>query len=149
MATTASSVHQETEWYSVYPPPRFDTPRISAEELAEIIKSKVEAVDYIVVDVRRTDFEDTFIRGALNLPAHSFYPTVSTITKLLSRIPLVIFHCNSCKETGRGPRTAGWYRAELERQGVAEAQSKALVLTGGIKEFSAKYESESALVSRL
>ncbi|KAG8809419.1 hypothetical protein FRC17_003452 [Serendipita sp. 399] len=144
---TTAAAHPEL---SNYPAPRYDTPRISAEELAELIKSsKVLGVDYIVVDVRRTDFKDTFIPGALNLPAQTFYPTVSTIVKVLSRIPVVVFHCHSCKETGRGPTTAGWYAAELEKQGIPETQSKPLVLTGGITEFSNKYQHDPILITKL
>jgi len=97
------------------------------------MKEKVAGKEYIVVDVRRADFEDAVIAGAVNLPAHSFYPTRQTATTLLSPIPLVIFHCQSCSPTGRGPRVAGWYAEELKNRGIAS--SEALVLQGGIKEF--------------
>jgi arsenical-resistance protein 2 len=92
--------------------------------------------------------QDTFVKGALNLPAHSFYPTRSTIVTVLSQIPIVIFHCSSCSETGRGSRTAGWYREELQKQGVAVTQT-VWVLDGGIKQFSALYGEDSALVSKV
>lgn len=52
-----TATDQNEPWYSVYPTPAFDTPRITAAELADLIKTKVAGVDYIVVDVRRTDFE--------------------------------------------------------------------------------------------
>src|ERR1700733_7329547 len=77
--------------------------------------------------------QDAFIAGAINLPAHSFYPTRQTAITLLSQIPLVIFHCQSCSPTGRGPRVAGWYAEELNRRKITS--SKALVLDGGIKGF--------------
>ena len=88
------------------------------------------------------------MKGALNLPAHSFYPTRSTIGTVLSRIPIAIFHCNSCSETGRGPRAAGWYREELQKQGVACTQTTVWVLDGGVKEFSALYGEDAELVSK-
>jgi len=44
-------------WHSVYPTPRLDIPRISAADLAHLVKNKKAGVDYIVIDVRRTDFE--------------------------------------------------------------------------------------------
>ncbi|KAF8605085.1 hypothetical protein BDV93DRAFT_537565 [Ceratobasidium sp. AG-I] len=137
----------ETQWHAAFPIPSFDIPRMGAEVLAEMITQKVVGVDYIVVDVRRTDFESAFIKGAINLPAHSFYPTLPTIATLLSPIPSVIFHCNSCSETGRGPRVAGWYAQELQQRGIVT--SKAWVLDGGVKEFVAKYGDNAALVLKL
>lgn len=89
------------------------------------------------------------MKGALNLPAHSFYVTLPTITTLLSNVPLVIFHCNNCKETGRGPRTAGWYAEELEKRGILATQSAARVLDGGIKAFTQAYGDDSELVIKL
>jgi len=120
-------------WHSAFPTPSFDSKRISAAELVTVMKEKVSGKDYIVVDVRRSDFENAFIAGAVNLPAHSFYPTRQTATTLLSEIPLVVFHCQSCTPTGRGPRVAGWYAEELNRRGITS--SKALVLDGGVKAF--------------
>jgi arsenical-resistance protein 2 len=89
------------------------------------------------------------VKGALNLPAHSFYATLPTITTLISHVPLVIFHCNSCSPTGRGPRTAGWYAEELDRRGIPATQSTARVLDGGIKEFIRLYGDDSQLTSKI
>ncbi len=88
------------------------------------------------------------ISNAINLPAHSFYPTLQTVTTLLSRIPIVIFHCNSCGPVSRGARVAGWYREELSRRGVPPEVSEALVLEGGIKGFEKKFGSEDDLLVR-
>ena len=44
-------------WHSAFPTPSFDSKRISAAELVAIMKEKVSGEDYIIVDVRRTDFE--------------------------------------------------------------------------------------------
>jgi hypothetical protein len=57
MAQTTASSSATSQWHDAYPTPPFNSPRISAESLAEIINKKVAGVDYIVVDVRRTDFE--------------------------------------------------------------------------------------------
>ncbi|CUA69480.1 hypothetical protein RSOLAG22IIIB_14034 [Rhizoctonia solani] len=136
-----------TQWHDAFPTPPFDTPRMSAENLAEIIQQKVAGVDYLVVDVRRNDFENVFIKGAINLPAQSFYPTLSTTTTLLSKIPDVIFHCNSCTETGRGPRVAGWYATQIKQFGITT--SKAWILDGGIKRFESLYGDDDKLVVKL
>ena len=44
-------------WHSAFPMPSFDSKRISAAELVTIMKDKVSGTDYIIVDVRRMDFE--------------------------------------------------------------------------------------------
>jgi len=56
---------------------------------------------------------------------------------LTDSIPKVIFHCNSCKPGGRGPRTAAWYQDWLDAQG--ETGSKAYILEGGWKAWMAEY----------
>ncbi|KDN35158.1 hypothetical protein RSAG8_11803, partial [Rhizoctonia solani AG-8 WAC10335] len=127
--------------------PPFDTPRMSAETLVEIMQQKRAGVDFVVVDVRRNDFENVYIKGAINLPAQSFYPTLPTTITLLSKIPDVIFHCNSCTATGRGPRVAGWYAGQLKQLGITS--SKAWILDGGIKRFESLYRDEDKLVGKL
>ncbi|KAG9125973.1 hypothetical protein FRC07_005381 [Ceratobasidium sp. 392] len=143
----ANSSATDSQWYSTYPTPSFSSSRMSPEDLAELIDLKVVGVDYIVIDVRQTDFESMCIKGAINLPAQSFYPTISTITTMLSHIPEVIFHCNSCKETGRGPRVAGWYAMELRKRGIET--SKAWILDGGVKRFCELYGDSERLVFTL
>ncbi|GFZ44254.1 hypothetical protein JCM24511_01976 [Saitozyma sp. JCM 24511] len=98
-------------------------------------------VDFLVVDVRRTDLDEpgaVIIPRAINVPAQTFQQTLPTLVTVLSRIPKIVFHCNSSK--GRGTRTAGWYAAELERQGVMS--SKAYILTGGIIAWKEAYPDE-------
>ncbi|QRW19863.1 arsenite-transporting ATPase [Rhizoctonia solani] len=139
----AESINQ---WYNAYPTPSFNTPRINAEKLAETMANKVPGVDYVVVDISTLP-QNVFIKGAVNLPAQSFYPTLSTLTTVLSKIPDVIFHCNSCTETGRGPRVAGWYADQLKLLGITT--SKPWVLDGGIKKFGTLYSDNDKLVSKL
>lgn len=103
MSTTA-----EQPWHAAFPTPSSDPPRITSEELHQLIGAQPDLSkrDFLVVDVRRTDFEvrgsssntlnrceklifhcaqNGFITGAVNLPAHSFYPTVASLIPLLSR----------------------------------------------------------------
>jgi len=141
------SSEAQSPWHSKYPTPSFEHRRIGPKDLADMIREKKAGIDFIVVDVRRTDFEKSFIKHALNLPAHSFFPTVSSIVTILSPIPIVVFHCNNCGETGRGPRAAGWYVAELHRRGIET--SEAVVLDGGIKAFDALFGEDDTLVSKL
>jgi len=125
-------------WHDAFPQPCSAPPVIAADELAVLLKTKTAGKDFVVVDVRRTDFEDCCIPGAINLPAHSFYPTLPGVVALLRNVPLVIFHCNSCgKPSSRGRRVAGWYQDALDEMGITT--SSASYLEGGIKGWASKW----------
>ncbi|KAJ7437378.1 Rhodanese-like domain-containing protein [Mycena galericulata] len=137
----------DTVWHAAFPSPTSTPDSITPTDLAAIIREKQIMKDYIVVDVRRTDFEGTAIAGCLNLPAHSFYPTLSTIVALLASVPLVIFHCNSCKPGGRGPRTAGWYQDAVNATG--NGASRGVFLDGGIKAWVEAFGEDENLTKKL
>ena len=59
----------------------------------------------------------------------------------------VVFHCQS--SNGRGPRCAGWYQDALDESGVSHEESKAVVLTGGIKAWIERYGEDDKLTARL
>jgi arsenical-resistance protein 2 len=112
------------------------------------------------------------IPGAINLPAQTFHQTLPILLPILSRsvvrhigphkllipqylspsilsfrrIPQVIFHCSS--SNGRGPRCAGWYQDALDNnekiltEMAIGTNSKAYVLTGGIKAWVGAYPEE-------
>ncbi|GAA5960737.1 hypothetical protein JCM3765_007311 [Sporobolomyces pararoseus] len=129
---------EEKPWHSAFPTPKSSLKdstlsSISVSQLRDKIRqeSDLSKREFLVVDVRRTDFEDAFIRGAINLPAHSFYPTLESLIPLLSSYKQVIFHCQS--SSGRGPRTAAWYQDKLNELGIPKEKSEGVVLTGGIK----------------
>ncbi|PBK82366.1 hypothetical protein ARMGADRAFT_946749, partial [Armillaria gallica] len=69
----------------------------------------------LVVDIRRTDFENSFIKGAINLPARSFNPTLQSLMPILTRYSLGVYHYSNCKPTGYGPRAAAWYQDKLDK----------------------------------
>ncbi|KLT40411.1 hypothetical protein CC85DRAFT_287513 [Cutaneotrichosporon oleaginosum] len=128
-------------WHAALPKPQSTPAEITVQDLAAL--QGTPGVDYIVVDVRRTDIigdEDAaraMIPGALNLPAQTLYPTLATSGQLLKNIPKVVFHCNSCSAGGRGQRSAAWYQDWLDAQGVTSSQ--ALVLKGGWKAWLAAF----------
>ena len=72
------------------------------------------------------------VRGAVNIPAHGFYPCRKTWVEVLGKTPLVIFYCGS--SNGRGPRVAGWFQDTLDE--VGRKDSEAIVLAGGIKRWA-------------
>ncbi|KAK4046315.1 hypothetical protein OIV83_006145 [Microbotryomycetes sp. JL201] len=129
-------------WHAAFPTPKSQPEQISHEELYSRMKENGGTKDFVVVDVRRTDFEDSMVRGAINIPAHSFYECLDGLLPILSQFKDVIFHCQS--SSGRGPRCAGWYQDALDEQGIT--QSKARVLTGGIKLWRQTYAGEDVNV---
>nr|GAT59763.1 predicted protein [Mycena chlorophos]GAT59764.1 predicted protein [Mycena chlorophos] len=135
-------------WYDAFPTPTSTPPSISASELADIVLDPTKEImkDYVVVDVRRADFENYAIPGCLNLPAHSFYQTLPTVLKLLQRVPLVVFHCNRCKEGSRGWRVAGWYADAAKTAGVGY---KAVTLEGGIRAWAEAYADNEKLAMKV
>ncbi|KAJ3557089.1 hypothetical protein NM688_g1658 [Phlebia brevispora] len=125
------------DWAAPLPLPRSNPPELPASEVAELIRTKRAGVDFLVVDVRRMDWENAYIRTSINLPAQSFHQSLPALVPILKKVPLVIFTCNSCTITGRGPRIAAWYQDALDAQGIES--SSARVLTGGIKGWVATY----------
>ena len=46
-----------TNWHDAFPEPRSAPSSISVEELTVLLRTKTIGKDFVVVDVRRTDFE--------------------------------------------------------------------------------------------
>ncbi|KAE8351244.1 Rhodanese-like domain-containing protein [Aspergillus coremiiformis] len=121
-----------TPWHAVYPAPKAIAATLSRQELLQWFRQgKRPGKDFVLVDLRRIDFEGGTIRGSLNLPAQSLYPTIPTIYTLLraSKVAHVVWYCGSSR--GRGVRAAGWFADYLDEQG--ETFLTSLVLEGGIK----------------
>ncbi|QKX55850.1 uncharacterized protein TRUGW13939_02949 [Talaromyces rugulosus] len=138
---------EETPWHAAFPAPKITAASISRDDILQWLQGQehVAGRDFVLVDVRRTDFEGGTIKGSLNFPAHSFYLTVPTVYAVLSAAGIkdVVFYCGSSR--GRGPRTAGWFADYLESQG--NTSIRALVLKGGIKGWVAAGDEYTALVS--
>ncbi|KAJ2541525.1 Cdc25 phosphatase Ibp1 [Coemansia sp. RSA 1853] len=83
---------------------------IGAQELARLVRdpAKTAGTDYLVVDVRDSDFAVGHIPGALNVPAHDMYAKAGSIIDAYSHVPLVVFHCMLSQQ--RGPKAARIYR---------------------------------------
>ncbi|KAJ5631196.1 Rhodanese-like domain-containing protein [Penicillium longicatenatum] len=123
-------------WHAAYPAPRIVAASISCLDLLGWFKEgKKIGKDYILIDLRRTDFEGGTIRGSLNLPAQSLYPTIPALYSVFSqaKISKVVWYCGSSR--GRGPRAAGWFAEYLEEQ--KDEGMESLVLEGGIKGWAA------------
>ncbi|KAH6714563.1 Rhodanese-like domain-containing protein [Leptodontidium sp. MPI-SDFR-AT-0119] len=135
MATSNPSVSEpvaEKPWHAAYPAPKTTAAVITRESLLSwMLGGKVAGKDFVLVDLRRTDFEGGTIRGSINLPAQSLYSTIPSLYALLSTAAIrnVIWYCGSSR--GRGNRAAGWFADYIKEQNNTEMESR--TLEGGIK----------------
>lgn len=165
-------------WHASFPAPRTsDPPALPRATLLQWLQqgTKAPGTDFLLVDLRRTDLEGGTIRGSLNLPAQSLYPTLSTLYSLVraAGVKDVVFYCgmfqflfsivlpslgsgllllviadrNSILGScgGRGTRAAGWFADHLADQG-AESEVKSWKLEGGIKGWVNEGEEYTALM---
>ena len=80
------------------------------------------------------------IPGAINLPAQTFYPLLPTLTTLLEKIPIVVFHCSS--SLGRATRCAGWLQDALP----PDSKCKVFILEGGMKAWRGRFGEDERMV---
>ncbi|PYH67963.1 putative arsenate reductase (Arc2) [Aspergillus vadensis CBS 113365] len=119
-------------WHAAYPAPRSTAIGIHRKEVLGWFRSgRQPGRDFLLVDLRRTDFEGGTIRGSINLPAQTLYPAIPTLYSLLSTslATEVVWYCGSSK--GRGVRAASWFADYIEQQ--QDTHMRSLVLEGGIK----------------
>ncbi|KAJ4004042.1 hypothetical protein NW766_011898 [Fusarium irregulare] len=129
MASTDAS----TPWHAAYPPPMNKAPgAMTRHAVLDMLKDRnhIAGKDYVLIDLRRTDHEGGSIRGSINLPAQSLYPTIKTLYSLFKSagVQKVIWYCSSSR--GRGPRAAGWFKDYLDEQDDVHMES--LILSEGI-----------------
>ncbi|KAF5601025.1 arsenate reductase (Arc2) [Fusarium pseudoanthophilum] len=132
----------QKQWWEEFPEPKAECPRTDPSIVAKLIEvnaasGKNAHRDFLLVDVRRTDWEGGTIATSINLPAHTLYQTRPQIYQLVKQagIKRIIFYCGSCGS--RGPRCAGWMQDYLNE--VEETEIKAEILIGGIKGWQKAY----------
>lgn len=118
----AASVDSSQPWHAAYPTPTSQAAALPRQEVLQWLEgARVNGKDFVLVDVRRDDFRVSLpvwrrtipfqcigsefhwyvyiqggtIRGSLNLPAQSFYTTLSAFYALLSSsgVKDVVFYC--------------------------------------------------------
>ncbi|KAK4233489.1 arsenical-resistance protein 2 [Achaetomium macrosporum] len=121
-------------WWADFPEPRSVAALVDPDRVLRLLQEDEclaeGSKDFLLVDARRSDCTGGTVRGAINLPAHSFYPTRKTLYGLCKQagIKKVIFYCGS--SLGRGPRCAAWFQDYVtEIGGDLESQ----VMAGGIR----------------
>ncbi|EJT78510.1 hypothetical protein GGTG_03610 [Gaeumannomyces tritici R3-111a-1] len=131
-------------WWAAFPAPKSDCASLDPAEVLKLLEGEGgdgTPKDFLLVDVRRTDWEGGTIATSINLPAHTLYQTRRVVYDLCKRagIKRIIFYCGSCSHGGRGWKCAGWMQDLLDE--VGEKEIKAFTLGGGIKAWVAQYES--------
>ncbi|KAF9241166.1 Rhodanese-like domain-containing protein, partial [Melanogaster broomeanus] len=101
--------------------------------------------DYLVVDVRDSDWKGGNIKGSHNLPSLKFQSGVDDLLSKCKGVPMVIFHCRFSQE--RGPVAAGMYDARRTLQEADEYKNQQVyVLQGGFNTFAETYKDDPLLV---
>ncbi|KAL4920090.1 Rhodanese-like domain-containing protein [Aspergillus aurantiobrunneus] len=136
-------------WHASFPTPQTSNPAALPRSTAlQWLQqgTRIPGSDFLLVDLRRTDFEGGTIKGSLNLPAQSLYHTLPTLYNLVKTAGVrdVVFYCGSSQ--GRGTRAAGWFRDYLLEKGVSEAEVKSWKLEGGIKGWAKAGDEYTALM---
>ncbi|OXG21673.1 hypothetical protein C366_01356 [Cryptococcus neoformans Tu401-1] len=122
---------------------------ISAEQLAEIIKAKPAETlkDFVVVDVRDSDFVGGNIVSALNYPSDRFHATVDELVEKLEKVPKVVFHCYLSQ--ARGPKAARIYsETRNHRYPNPSTPQEIFVLRDGFSGFQARYRDDPELIEK-
>ncbi|PVH88204.1 Rhodanese-like protein [Cadophora sp. DSE1049] len=133
MATScAPPAKAPAAWHASLPAPRNSTPdSITREELLDLFSKKDRSVkDFVLVDLRRTDYVGGTIHGSINLPAQSLYPTIPSLYEIFAAagVRMVIWYCGSSK--GRGSRAAGWFDDYIKDRG--DKEMRIAILEGGV-----------------
>lgn len=98
---------QETEnqaesapWWSAFPTPKSTCSQVEPEMVLGLLKNRAanESQDFLLVDVRRTDWEGGTISSSINFPAQTLYQTRPIIHQLAKQagIKRIIFYCGTC-----------------------------------------------------
>ncbi|KAI0150542.1 Rhodanese-like domain-containing protein [Xylariaceae sp. FL1272] len=141
----------ETPWHAAFPAPRIaEPPSLTREEVLHKLRSDT-LPDFVIVDLRRNDFEGGTIRGAVNLPAQTLYPSIPTLYALFKAAggsgdlgnPDSDPRCQGSRSS-RGARAAGWFADYIQEKGDNEMQS--VTLQGGIKGWVAAGDSFTELM---
>ncbi|KAI5467462.1 Rhodanese-like domain-containing protein [Mariannaea sp. PMI_226] len=139
---TSTAQPDSQQWWQAFPEAKASCSLVEASEVAALLEEALAAGhsgsrDFLLVDVRRTDWEGGTVATSINFPAHTFYQTRPTIYQLCKQagIKRIIFYCGSCGS--RGPRCAGWMQDYLDE--VGETNIKAEILAGGVKGWQKTY----------
>ncbi|KAM3515848.1 hypothetical protein MY11210_000619 [Beauveria gryllotalpidicola] len=117
-------------WWAGLPEPQAACETIENSEVMALLEKtfagpKHAKRDFLLVDVRRTDWDGGTVATSINLPAQSFFQTRPVVYQLCKQADL------AGSSVGRGTRSARWMQDYLTE--VGETGMKAIIMTGGIK----------------
>ncbi|KYK57471.1 Rhodanese-like protein [Drechmeria coniospora] len=142
LTANANAEPSSVPWWAAFPEPKANCHSLEAADVKQLIESHASLGangdrGFLLVDVRRTDWEGGTVTTSINLPAHTLYQTRPVVYQLCKQagIKTIIFYCGS--SNGRGPRCAGWMQDYLNE--VGEASMTAAILKGGIKGWQRVY----------
>ncbi|KAK3681343.1 Rhodanese-like domain-containing protein [Podospora appendiculata] len=147
-STEVKSATTPAPWYAAYPAAQSEVVTISREEVLAMLQNldgkSEDARDFVLVDLRRNDFEGGTIRGSINLPAQSLYPTLPVIYGIFKAAGLkkVIWYCGSSR--GRGSRATAWFSDYL--LSVGDTSMESLALAEGVRGWASAGEKYVALI---
>ncbi|KAJ1932287.1 Cdc25 phosphatase Ibp1 [Linderina pennispora] len=128
--------------------------RITVDKLAELVRdpTKIAGKDYVVVDVRDSDYNGGHIPGAVNVPAHEMHDQAAALVQKYADVPEVIFHCALSQV--RGPKSARIYNEAVQERLEKAAGDDPLfgqniqVLTGGFTSWLYRFrETEPEMIA--
>ena len=104
MASAAPQDTPPSQWWEAFPEAQSSVPRIEASEVKDLLEKDATAGpgavrDFLLVDVRRTDWEGGTVATSINLPAHTLYQTRPVVYRLCKQagIKRIIFYCGELK----------------------------------------------------
>lgn len=97
VVSAAAAAADEKPWHAAYPAPRSEVQWITRQEVLQLLKSEAQSSrkSFVLVDLRRTDFEGGTVLGAINLPAQSLWPSIPSLYGLFKAagVKQVIWYC--------------------------------------------------------
>lgn len=101
MSTSAPAQDTSTPpWWAAFPEPKAPVHALEPEDVAQLLESHSAAgpnsvKSFLLVDVRRTDWEGGTVTSSINLPAHTLYQTRPVIYQLCKQagVKTIIFYC--------------------------------------------------------
>ncbi|CAH7687322.1 Rhodanese-like domain-containing protein [Phakopsora pachyrhizi] len=109
--------------------------------IAKRIKSGQTPRDWVVVDVRDSDFIGGHIPGCIHIPSIQFDRSVPDLIQKIKDVKFVVFHCALSQQ--RGPHAAKLY-AEKREEALLKGELKS-ILPFGI-ESRARQESQEIVI---
>ncbi|KAJ0282638.1 hypothetical protein Brms1b_004678 [Colletotrichum noveboracense] len=137
MAEAAGATATETPpWWAAFPAPKAKSLEVEADEVMALLEARAAdgqdtPRDFLLVDVRRNDWEGGTISTSINFPAQTLYQTRPVIHELCKQAGV------KRSSNGRGPRSANWLQDYFDDVGDTAVQ--AVILKGGIKGWVRKY----------